>query len=864
VADARVVLIDGSGLVFRSFFALPQTLRTSGGLPTNASYGFATTFRKILSGRRPARGCVVFDAPGPTFRELTYPAYKAERPRMPSDLRAQLPFVERLCDAHGFPVLRIPGVEADDVIGTLARRAVERGDEVVIVSSDKDFAQLVGDRVKLYDPMRDVTQDAELIRKRWGVRPEQFVDYLAIHGDSVDNIPGVDGIGAKGAADLLEKFGDLDAIYARIDEVPTRARKALVEHRIEAFVSRDLARIRTDVELDVGDDTIAIRTVPDADRDDLFLELEFFSLLQDKGASEASRADVAVVDGTGATLLPDTLPTGPVAVAVAWDGPSAPRGALRGLALAAVGLPPVYVPAAHVGRIAAWLADPDRPKVTWDARDAETALVRAGYGLAGVVGDTGLASFLLDPAANMPHRHDQVTRVVLRRPSVATAPKAGRSDAELAAEFGGVASEIAESWPILAAALSERGADELIRKELVLSRVLCRMQVAGVAVRPDILRSLQVEFAARKDQIEVRLHELAGHPFNPGSPKQLATVLFEELQLPVVKKTKTGYSTDAEVLERLAPQHPIAAAILDWRALAKLIDTYTAVLLEAVDPLDGRVRATFTQTVGVSGRIIATEPDLQRTPIRTPDGRRIREAFVPRPGWTLISADWSQIELRLLAHFTRDPALVAAFRANADVHRQTASRIYGVPLDAVTREQRNVGKTVNFATIYGQGATALGQQIGVPRKEAVALIERYFTEYAGVKAWIDGAVAFAVDHGYCETLTGRRRYVPELSSRDVMTRSYGERIAANTPIQGSAADLCKIAMVRIDEALTREGLEARMLLQIHDELVFEAPPGEVATVETLVRRHMEQVWPLEVPLVVDVGHGASWAEAHGG
>lgn len=886
VAKERVILVDGSALVFRAFFAIPSTFATSGGVPTNATYGFALMFRKIFAGKKPAFGAVIFDAPGKTFRDEKYPKYKAQRPSMPGELRQQIPWIRRLVETQRFPMLEMPGFEADDVIGTLARIANEAGHEVHIVSVDKDFAQLVSDTVRMVDTMKDVSYDPELVRKKWGVRPELFRDFLALTGDKVDNVPGVPGIGPKTAIQLLEQFGNLEGILAHAHELKGKTKERLVEHADDARLSLDLVTIDTHVPLAIGLDDLR---VPDPDPtavDALYRELEFFSFLSgDDAKAQVADADLAVLEAgdvaayfealDAAAVLPVfAAPESTDPEATAGD-PSPVHGALVGVAFAPLtdgGESARYVPADRLDDTAKrWLADPTKRKITHDLRDTLTILERHGFSLEGVVGDTRLASFLIDPTRDIPHRLDQLVRRHLQRTLVGEESVRGKGSTKiplaevplekLAPFAAHLAAAVAELWPVLEHLVETEGQRRYLDEiELPLSRVLARMQQVGIGANAEVLETLGREFEVRRDEVENEVHELAGHPFNLGSPKQLGEVLFDELKLPVLKRTKTGYSTAADVLERLAPKHGIVAQILRWRALAKLVNTYTRVLREAIAD-DGRIHCRIQQTVGASGRLITTDPDLQRTPIRTDDGKRIREAFVPREGWVLISADWSQIELRILAHVTQDTLLLEAFREGIDVHRRTASQIFGVAATDVTPEQRNVGKTVNFATIYGQGATALAQSIDLPRKEAKALIDRYFEAYAGVRQWLDATIAEAHTRGFVETLMNRRRYVTELSSRDPTERAYGERIATNTPIQGSAADLCKLAMLDVAKAFAEEGVQAEMLLQIHDELLFECPPEEVERVEAIVRRCMENALALDVPLVVDVGHGASWADA---
>ena len=881
----RVVLIDGTALIYRAFYAIPSSFSTRDGTPTNATYGFALMFRKILSGKKPKFGAVVFDAPGKTFRDEKFPAYKAQRPPMAGEMRVQIPWIHRIVHAHDFPLLSIPGFEADDVIGTLTRQSLEAGHEVHIVSGDKDFAQLIGPHVRMLDTMRDISFDPELVRKKWGVTPELFVDHLALMGDKVDNIPGVPGIGQKGSAKLLNEFGSLEAIYENIDQLKGKQRENLINHRSDALLSRELATIDCDVPLTETLEDLLLKPVEEAQVNDLYRELEFNSLIEGDDETEAAVAegqDIEIVSSAAALDVWLDAHLGTLTVVVLIEGGHM-HGPLAGVALGTAESDAVYVPlAAPSGAlggdaratIAAVLSDASRPKVFHGYRDDRVALRRHGFeSILGVVGDTELASFLIDPSALRTHDLDRVVKQFLQRTvrPIKSAIGAGKSQKAFqdvdAADVGTWAGEraiaIAELWPVVRQQLGEElQIDNLETLCLPMSETLARMQQVGVRVDPDVLSRLQTEFAGRRAEVQSRIHEHAGREFNIGSPKQLGEVLFDEMGLPIIKRTKTGYSTNAEVLERLAPKHAIARDVLEWRSLDKLINTYTEVLQRSIHPDTGRIHATFQQTSGVSGRLITTDPDLQRTPIRTGDGKRIREAFIPRSGWVFVSADWSQIELRVLAHFSKDPMLVRAFRERIDLHRQTASRIFEVPADAVDSEQRNVGKTVNFATIYGQGATALGQQLGVPRKEAKAMIDRYFEVYAGVREWLDGTIAAATETGSVTTILGRRRYIPELKSNNWRDKGYGERIAANTPIQGSAADICKTAMMEIHRRFDAAELAAVMMVQIHDELLFECPPAELDQVVSIVRECMETCTPLEVPLVVDIEHGESWAAAH--
>ena len=883
----RLILVDGSSLFYRAFYAIPGSFETSSGLPTNAIYGFATMFRKVLSGKTPERGAVIFDPPGRSFRAKKYPEYKAQRPPMDDRLKRQLPWIDRVVAAHRFPLLRVAGYEADDVIGTLTRQASEAGMEVFIISGDKDFAQLISPTVRMVDTLRDVVYDPELVKKKWGAPPEQFVDLLAMVGDKVDNIPGVPGVGQKGAAQLLDRFGTLDEILEHTDQLKGRQRKNLEQYRDQALLSRELATIDRHVSLELGLDDLKVTPPETVELNELFRELEFFSLLSEEaaGAAEASSEDADYASCSSLEqldqLLADLPATEPVAIYPLIDAFLPVRGPLAGLAISAEPGRAHWVPLAGqsglgrdgVLRLKPWLEDESRPKITHNAKNLRTTLLRVGVELRGVVGDVLLESFLVEPFKVIPHRLSQITREYLQR----TIPPAKRvlGAGKKQTLFSRVEVEtlrpwacqradmVTRVWPILHRQLEEAGLVKYFEEvDLPLCWLLAAMELDGVAVDPDDLKRMGNDLRGQLDAIEERIYELAGSRFNIGSLKQLSKVLFEDLGLPVIKRTKSGYSTNAEVLGRLAPKHEIAGQLLEQRKLSKLINTYTDVLQHAVNPHTGRIHPTFQQTVSVTGRLITTEPDLQRTPTRTPEGRRIRRTFVPRAGWKLISADWSQIELRLLAHYTRDPLLVEAFTHGDDVHARTAGQLFDCPPEEVTGEQRAVGKLVNFATIYGQGATALGHTLGVPRKTAQGYIAGYFEAYSGVRAWLDSTIARAHETGFVTTLAGRKRYIPELSSNSFMERQYGERIAANTPIQGSAADICKMAMIAVAHQLDAHRLETRMLLQIHDELLFEAPPAEVETVREIARREMEGIVRLDVPLVVDVGVGNSWAEAH--
>jgi DNA polymerase I len=897
----RVVLVDGSNLVYRAFFALPQTLRTADGTHTNAVFGFAMMFRKLFAGKTPAYGAVVFDAPGGSAaREAQYAQYKATREAMPNDLAKQIPLVHELVRKNGFTLLQVAGVEADDVIGTLAQRAKAAGHEVHIISSDKDFAQLIDERLKMVDTLRDVTFDAEVAHKKWGVRPDQIVDYLALVGDKIDNVPGVAGIGEKSAIELLATYGSLAGIYAELERpdggsrIKGRQLKALSENKDNALLSQKLVTLDTDVALPVTLDDLRIAPPDPAELNKLYVDLQFYSLLGAEAHTALAEGDTpadygAIVDAAELTAFIASFPAdSPVAVQPIYDLDPPAITPLVGVALAPAIGRARYVPlVAARGLVAsdatrqallAWLEDASRPKVLHDMKEAWRSLQRATppIVLRGTTFDTRLASFLVDPTKVIPHRIDQLAKEFLQRTvkpakSIIGAGQKQLRYSEVEAEALGdwachIADTVVALHPVLVERVAREGqAAQLSERDLPLSYVLGQMELAGILVDKDNLEALGVEFSERLAAFERDIWRLAGKEFNIASTKQLGEVLFDDLGLPVIKKTKTGYSTDSDVLDALAPKHEIARLLSEHRKLAKLINTYTDVLARSVWPKTGRIHATFQQTTGATGRLISTDPDLQRTPVHTPEGKRIRQAFIAPPGHELLVADWSQIELRLLAHVTSDPNLVDAFLASHDVHRRTASQIFEVPLSAVSPEQRNIGKTINFATIYGQGPSALAQMLGIASKDARRYIDSYFKHYAGVRRWLDQTTEEALRDGYVTTMVGRRRYIPELTSNSPMERQAGIRIACNTPIQGSAADLCKAVMLALAERLSAAQLGARMLLQIHDELVFEVPAAELAATAALVKDVMAHPpgFSLRVPLVADVGHGHSWADAKG-
>jgi len=878
----RVALVDGTGLAFRAFHALPGSMCTPAGEPTNAIYGFATMFRKVFAGRRVSHMAVVFDAPGGTFRHAADPTYKAHRPPMPTQLADQLPGIEELVRAHGVPVLKVSGVEADDVIGTLALQARDAGHDVWIVSPDKDFAQLVGPSLRQLDTGSDVLMDADRIRRRHGVPPERFVDWLALVGDKADGIRGVPGIGRARAAELLSDH-TLDELLD--DPPPGKVGDLLRTHAEKARASRELARLRTDVPLDAllpgGLDDLQVDGPNLQVLNRAYRRFAFHSLLAPESIAPADGGPVQyfVADSpemAAGALEHETAGDDPVAVhvLVELDGPR--RHDLLGIAVSPRRGRAVYLPYDGPGglgpivlRLAkTWLESP-RPKVMHHAKDGLRTLAAHGIEVRGVVGDGALGSYLLDPTRHLPHRLDQVARDQLH---VALQPIYGLlGKGRERVGFFDLTVDRAGAWAChmadAAGAVWERIAPSLVREELdrelqavdlPLAHVLAAMEARGIGADVERLAQLEKDFAAERRDVAKQIHALAGRRFTIGSGKQLGSVLFDELGLPVQGRTKTGYKTDAAVLRKLEALHPIVPLVQRHKVLDTLIQTYTKPLTSSVGP-DGRIHPTYVCTNSASGRILTTEPDLQRTPIATDESAAIREALVAADGHVLVRADWSQLELRLLAHLAQDRSLIDAYRRGDDVHVHTAAAVLDLDRGQVTAEDREVGKAVNYATIYGQGPAALGEQLDLPAARARAFIDAFFQAWPGVAAWRDRTIVEAHTNGFVTTWAGRRRYLPELTHRDRADQAYGERAALNTPIQGSGADLCKRALLAAHRDLP-EG--AGLVLQVHDELLVECREDQVDEVTDVLRRSMEEVAELDVPLPVSVGVGRSWREAH--
>ncbi|MGH7571472.1 MAG: DNA polymerase I [Gemmatimonadota bacterium] len=892
-------LIDGYALIYRSYFAFAKNpLRASSGEETGAAYGMASFLVRLLDEREPDYLGVVLDSREPTFRHRQFPDYKATREKMPDDLKAQIPRVQQLFEAFRVPVVEIPGQEADDVIGTLARKGADSGLDVYIVSGDKDFYQLIEEHVKLLNPGRGglAAVDEEVVDlakapAKFGVGPDRVIDILGFMGDSSDNIPGVPGVGLKTAQRLVTGWGSMEDVYDHLDEAATpKLRDKLVEHREAALLSKDLVTIRTDLDVELDLEALAVRE-PDREKATAFFaELEFVALLKRFGGREASldeEAHYRVVDTLEA--LADLVKRLEDADRFAFDLETTSLDPISaqivGLAFATNPGRAWYVPVGHaegpnlplgtaLAALKRLLEDPERPKLGENVKYDTIVLSEAGVEVQGIVADVGLAAYLLDPARRqynldllalelLGHKmitYDDATKPDGRKDRLPFAEVPIEDAARYACEDADVALRLAERF---LGELEERDLMDLYHQvELPLVPVLAALERRGVALDVEFFRHMARRLEGELATLERECTILAGGEFNLNSPHQLAEVLFERLKLPVVKRTKTGYSTDAEVLETLAAEHELPRKLLEYRELAKLKSTYVDALPAAINPLTGRLHSSFNQTVAASGRLSSSEPNLQNIPIRTPLGREIRRGFVPsEPGWTLLVSDYSQIELRILAHLSQDPSLVEAFRSGQDVHTQTAALVFGIDPAQVDIGLRARAKMVNFGVAYGMGAFGLARRLGIPREEAEAFIKGYFERFQAVKLFQEQAIAQARELGYVTTLLGRRRYLPEISSKNWNIRSFAERVAINSPIQGTAADLIKIAMIRVHGRLAEDGIPARMLLTVHDELVFEVEEGAVEPLAEMVRGEMEGAIELDVPVEVGIGVGRTWYDA---
>jgi DNA polymerase-1 len=843
----RLFLLDGPGYLYRAYHALPY-LSNSKGMAVHAVFGMSTMLWKLLREENPEYFAVAWDPPGPTFREERFVRYKEQRPGMPDDLRSQIAYVKKLFEALRLPLLEMVGFEADDVLGTIVDRVRDLPLDVVLVTADKDMLQLVGPKVRVLAELartgQRIVYDEAAVKEKWGVGPEQIPDILALMGDSIDNIPGVPGIGEKTAVKLISQFGSVEKLYENLHLITGKLRETLAQSRPQALLSRELATVSTRVPLTADLDALR-RQEPDWERlRRLWTELEFPTLLRQLPAR------------TIADVPPDETPILSDAAALASYLSKVPADAPIALELVGEGSPPeplltalgLFHPAVGPARL--MLADyvPDlggRKLIGHDIKHLVEWWLAHGATPSSFE-DTAVAAYLLNPARTN-YRLEEVAAELLGEGPGLAVP-------------GSRARWIWDLWGMQPRALADAALLSLYEEmERPIVTVLAEMERHGIRVEPSRLAEFSRELELSLDRATQEIYRLAGEEFNIGSPKQLATVLFEKLKLPPVKRTKTGYSTDADVLEQLALGHELPAQIIEHRTLAKLKSTYADALPTLINPRTGRIHTSFNQLVAVTGRLSSSNPNVQNIPIRTELGRRIRAAFVPEPGWRFLAADYSQIELRILAHVSGEESLVEAFRRGEDIHRRTAAEVFAIDPSQVTPEQRDVAKTTNFSVIYGVTAFGLSRGLAITPKQAQAYLDQFFARHPKVKSHLDRTVAEGRERGYVSTLLGRRRHLPELRSGNQNLRSFGERMATNAPIQGTAADLIKIAMVRMSRQLAARGLRSRMLLQVHDELLFEAPDDEVQTLEALAVEVMESALELSVPLKVDVKAGEDWS-----
>ena len=856
---ATLYLIDGHSLLYRAYYAI-RHLSSPSGTPTNAVYGMTTMLLKVLRERRPGYVAIAFDTKAPTLRHQAYQEYKAHRPPMPDELSVQLPHITRLIDALRIPRLMLEGYEADDLIATVALKAAAGGMPVVIVSTDKDLYQLVGPSITLYDAMKDQMIGPDEVAERFGVEPARMIDLLGLMGDAVDNIPGVPGVGEKTASALVRQFGSIDQLLDRLEEVgKPKLRETLREHAEQARLSRELARLHTNCPVPFEPDQFRLAEPDPEQLRALFTEWGFSSLLAALPSADTTSAGTTAAGPpflTDLTALWPLLADAPLVAVAPYHEPEQSQPA--GLAVTVDGQAAYDLPwGPSIRQFADRMRKGGGSIAGHQLKPLLHAFAESEMGAPDVGFDTLIAAYLLDPTSPFDDLGRLAASFSINAGPLSASDGVGREGCGAASRL------IRKLVSPLQAELDRLELRPLFEEvELPLIEVLVSMERKGILLDTASLATVGRELRSHLERLETRIYQLAGERFNLNSPKQLSEILFTRLGLPPVKKTKTGFSTDESVLTQLALQHELPAELISYRQLNKLLSTYVDALPTLVNPATGRLHTTFHQAVTATGRLSSSDPNLQNIPIRGEWGPRIRSCFIAAPGCRLLSADYNQIELRLLAHFSQDPALIEAFRSGHDVHAATGGQIFGRPPAEITPEMRRVAKTVNFAVIYGMSPFGLSQELGLSQADARRYIDRYFTHYRGVKTFIDQTVARASADGAVTTLWKRRRPIPELAQRPAATRALGERTAVNTVVQGSAADIIKVAMNRVWRRLRHERRQSALLLQIHDELVLEVPESELESVGALVIQEMEGAASLSVPLRVDSGVGRHWAEAH--
>ncbi len=883
------ILIDGNSIVFRAFYAMPP-LTNSAGLHTNAVYGFTTMLLKLIEEEKPTHMLVAFDAGKITFRHEGYEDYKGGRQKTPSELSEQFPLIKELLNAFGIAQYELSGYEADDIIGTLTRMADEAGRETLVVTGDKDMLQLASSNVTVAITRKGITEvdrfTPEAIGEKYGLKPEQIIDLKGLMGDASDNIPGIPGVGEKTALKMLHDYGTVEEVLAHTDELKGKMKEKVEEHKDSALMSKKLATIFREVPLDRGEAEMAYGGYEPGTLAEAFRKLEFRSLMERLdlpsggsaagGEGETSAAELNVrlltADDIGAELTADKLEEA-CSLLIEAAGENPHQASLLGLAIACESASYVVTTetlhSEGAAALRAWLADANMPKTGYDLHKSALVLAWHGLSMAGASFDVQLAAYLLDPTDNNYGLHALTSRYGM--PAVQAdddfygrgAKFAVPAPDKLAEFLARKADAVRRLAPKQQEELEKFGMNRLYYElEQPLSTVLCGMEKQGIAVNSGELETLGSELETEIARLMTEIYKHAGTEFNLNSTRQLGEILFEKLGLPVIKKTKTGYSTDAEVLEKLEPYHEIVRSILHYRQLAKLQSTYVDGLLKEIRKETGKVHTYYRQTIAATGRLSSQFPNLQNIPIRLEEGRKIRKAFVPsEPGWSIVAADYSQIELRVLAHISGDEGLKEAFKTGMDVHTKTAMDVFGVAPEQVDANMRRQAKAVNFGIVYGISDFGLSQNLHITRAEAAQFIEQYFAAFQGVRRYMDDIVKQAREDGYVTTLLERRRYLPEIKASNFNLRSFAERTAMNTPIQGTAADIIKLAMVKMDQTIRERGLKSRMLLQVHDELVFEVPEDELETMKQLVPDVMESAIELDVPLKADVSFGNNWYEA---
>ncbi|MFH1624909.1 MAG: DNA polymerase I [Pseudomonadota bacterium] len=888
-AKPRLFLIDGSSYIYRAYFAISR-LSTSSGFPTNAIFGFCNMLFKVIRDHTPDHLAVIFDAKGPTFRHEIYNEYKANRPVMPDDLALQIPYVKEIVDGFNVPVIELAGFEADDIIGTIAKEGEKKGIDVVIVTGDKDMFQLVTDRVTILDTMKDKRYGIREVMERFRVEPSRFTEIVGLAGDASDNIPGVPGVGEKTAVELIKEFGTIDNLLNNVDKVGgKRRRESLLAFGDQARLSKELATINTSVPLTYDFNDFCL-SEPNKERlKKIFKELEFTKFLKEitpHATLSTEKYNVIFTEEEFDKLAEKLRNSQEFALDLETTAKDPMLAELVGISFSHKPHEAFYIPLSHrylgaptqleinyvLDTLREVLEDEKIKKIGQNIKYDYIVLRRYGIEVSGIKCDTMVASYLLNPSKHN-HKLEDIAREYLDYEMIAYEAVVGKGKRALTfdqidiKEASIYACEDSDVTLLLSHLLLPKletdGFAPLFNDiEIPLIEVLAKVEMNGVKVDVDSLTRMSREIEGKLSLLMEEIYHLAGEEFNINSHQQLGNILFEKLQLPGARRTKTGYSTDVNMLTRLASEHGLPVKILDYRSLMKLKSTYLDALPKLIHPETGRIHTSYNQTVTATGRLSSSDPNLQNIPIRTQEGRKIRQAFISEEGWSLISADYSQVELRLLAHISEDDILIDSFEFDRDIHSEVASELFGIIPSMVTPEMRRQAKVINFGIIYGMSPFGLAQELRISRKTAQDYIDSYFQRYHGVKRYMDGIVLRARRDGYVTTLLNRRRYLPEINSKNPTVKQFTERTAINTPIQGSAADLIKAAMINISRRLSERRLSAKMIMQVHDELVFEVPDGEIAKVAEMVKEEMERVMELRVPLKVDVGIGKNWSEAH--